>query len=152
MFLSNARETVVWFEDNVRGLREQIRNSAGYIVFPSTLQYGTGFGGGKFGRGMVAAANGTQIGWSGINTGSLGLQAGIQGFKMLVVFQNDATPNKFKANRLSGAANGVAVLADVGGSGAVPFENGVAVYQGANVGLMVGVNVGLDLVRFETLD
>jgi len=44
MFLSNARETVVWFEDNVRGLREQIRNSAGYAVFPDMLQYGSGFG------------------------------------------------------------------------------------------------------------
>jgi len=152
VFLSNARETVVWFEDNVRGLREQIRNSAGYAVFPDMLQYGSGFGGGEFGRGMVAAANGTQIGWSGINTSSLGLQAGIQGFKMLVVFQNDATLKKFNANRLSGAANGVAVLADVGGSGAAPFENGVAVYQGANVGLMAGVNVGLDLIRFESLD
>lgn len=152
VFLSNARGTVVWFEDNVQGLREQIRNSAGYTVFPNMLQYGTGFGGGKFGRGMVAAANGTQIGWAAINTGSLGLQAGVQGFRMLVVFQNDETLEKFKANRLTGAANGVAVLADAGGSGAAPFENGVAVYQGANVGLMAGVNVGLDLIRFETMD
>ena len=152
VFLSHAQETVVWFEENVRGLREQIRHSAGYTVFPNMLQYGTGLGGGKFGRGMVATADGTQIGWSAINTSSLGLQAGIQDFKMLVVFQNDATLTKFKANRLSGASNGVAILADVGGSRTAPFENGVAIYQGANVGLMAGVNVGLDLIRFETVD
>ncbi len=151
LFLSHAQETVVWFEENVPGLREQIRDSAGYTVFPNMLQYGTGFGGGEFGRGMVASRNGTQIGWSAINMGSLGLQAGIQGFKMLVVFQNDTSLQKFKANRLSGAANGVAVLADLGGSGAAPFENGVVVYQGANVGLMAGLNVGLGLIRFEPL-
>lgn len=151
MFLSDARATVNWFEQNVPGLQAQIANSAGYTVFPNLFQYATGFGGGKFGRGMVAGADGRQIGWSAINTGTLGLQAGLQGFKMLIVFRDEATLEKFKADKLSGSVTGVAVVTDVGGSGTAQFENGVAVYQGANMGLMAGVNVGLDLIRFEPI-
>ena len=37
-------------------------------------------------------------------------------------------------------------------SGTAPFQHGVALYQGANKGLMAGVNIGLDYMRYEPLD
>ena len=107
------------------------------------------FSGGRFGRGILKRPDGFQIGWAAVNTVSLGLQAGVQGFKMLLVLEDEATLREFMENRLSGGVTGVLVAADAGGSGTAQFENGVAVYQGANTGLMAGANIGLDRIRYE---
>lgn len=151
MFIDEARAATRWFERQVPGLKEQINNSAGYLIYPSVGQWGIVFGGGQYGRAMVNKPNGTQIGWGALNTGSFGLQAGVRGFKMLVVIQDEATMNKFKANQLSGSVSGVVVVAQEGTSAVGRFENGVAVYQGASSGLMAGVNVALDYLRFKPL-
>ncbi len=148
-FVANARAATSWFEDNVPGLREQIDDSAGYVIFPSIAQWGIVYGGGKWGRGIVNDADDSQIGWAAINTLSLGLQAGIQGFKMLVVVEDAATLKRLRQDTLVGSVSGVAVAGNVGGSAQASFDKGLAVYQGANAGLMAGVNVGLDLLRYE---
>ena len=76
---------------------------------------------------------------------------GVQGFKVLVVFQDEATLNRFKQDRLSGSISGVVVVGRSGGSATAPFENGVAIYQGASTGLMAGANIGLDYMRYQSL-
>ncbi len=150
-FISESRAATRWFEQSVPGLRSQIDDSAGYIIYPSVAQWGIIFGGGQYGRGMVNRPSGEQIGWGAVNTGSIGLQAGVRGFKMLVVIQDEATLEKFKQNKLSGSVSGVVVVAEGGTSGKANFENGVAVYQGASSGLMAGVNIALDYLRYKPL-
>ncbi|MHC4347652.1 MAG: lipid-binding SYLF domain-containing protein [Planctomycetota bacterium] len=98
-FISEARAATKWFERNVGGLRDQIDESAGYIVFPGVAQWGIIFGGGDFGRGMLCRPDGTQIGWAAINTPSIGLQAGVRGFKMLLVLEDEATLNQFREDQ-----------------------------------------------------
>ncbi len=151
-FMAESDAALEWFQDNVPGLRSQIRESAGYVVFPSVGQWGILFGGGKFGRGTLNRPDDSQIGWAAINTGSVGLQAGVQGFKLLLVIEDRVTLNKFMDNQLSGGATGVAILGEAGGSMTAPFQNGIALYQGANTGLMAGVNIGLDYIRYAPLD
>ncbi|MHC5024638.1 MAG: YSC84-related protein, partial [Planctomycetota bacterium] len=148
-FESEAKAAEAWFVRNVSGLREQMDNAAAYIVFPSVGQYGIIFMGGKFGRGSLNRPDGTRIGWAAVNTASIGLQAGVQGFKMMLVLQDEATLQKFMANQLSGGVSAVAVAGEAGGSTAAQFQNGVAMYQGASTGLMAGVNIGLDYIRYE---
>ena len=150
-FVGDATAATTWFEAQVPGLRQQIDNSAAYIIYPSVGQWGILISGGKYGRGMLNRPNDRQIGWAAINTGSIGLQAGVQGFKMLVVFQDEATLNRFMQDRLSGSISGVVVVGRSGGSATAPFENGVAIYQGASTGLMAGVNIGLDYMRYQSL-
>jgi len=150
-FRADAEAAVLWFEDNVVGLRAQINQSAGYAVFPSVGQFGLFIAGGKYGRGTLNTPDGAQLGWAAISTGSLGLQAGVQGFKMLVVFEDERTLDAFQRDDLEGSASAVAVAGDAGGSVAAPFQHGVAVYQGANSGLMAGVNVGLNYMRYKPL-
>ncbi len=43
------------------------------------------------------------------------------------------------------------VVGRSGESAKAPFENGVAIYQGASTGLMAGVNIGLDYMRYQSL-
>jgi len=151
-FMADSRVAKAWFERNVPGLREQIKGSAGYIVFPSVGQWGIIFGGGQFGRGTLNRPSGTQVGWAALNTGSFGLQAGVRGFKMLIVIKDEATMQKFRENQLSGSVSGVVVVSESGESGTMRFQDGVAVYQGASTGLIAGVNVALDYLRYQPLD
>lgn len=148
-FINDARAATRWFESHVPGLRQQINNSAGYVIYPSVAQWGMLIGGGQYGRGMLNRPNGSQIGWASVNNASIGLQVGVRGFKMIVLFEDPATLNRFKQNKLTGSVAGVALVGNTGTSGKASFSDGVAVYQGASTGLLAGVNIGLDYMRYE---
>ena len=131
-FTSDAKAATHWFDSHVSGLRQQISDSAGYVVYPSVAQWGLLIGGGQYGRGLLSGPDDSQIGWASINNASIGLQAGVRGFKMLVVFQDEATLNLFKQNKLTGSVSGVMLVGESGGGAKASFTNGVAVYQGAS--------------------
>lgn len=150
-FIDEANAATRWFEDHVPGLDKQIAGSAGYIIYPNVGQWGIVFAGGQFGRGMVNDPAGTQVGWGAINIASIGLQAGVRGFKMLVVIEDKRTMDQFKSNQLRGSVSGVVVAAEAGTSGTAQFTNGVVAYQGASSGLMAGANIGLDYMRYKPL-
>ena len=111
-FIKNARSARNSFETSVSGLREQIQGSAGYVVFPDVMQWGFLISGGAYGRGAVYDPEGRQIGWAAINTGALGLQTGIRGFRMLVVLENEQVLADFKANKWTGSVSGVVVVGE----------------------------------------
>ncbi len=150
-FRSDARAATQWFESNVSALDRQLKDSAGYIIYPSIAQWGLLIGGGQYGRGAVNHPDDSQIGWASINNASIGLQAGVRGFKMLVVFEDEATLNRFKQNKLTGSVAAVMLVAEAGGGAKASFTDGVAVYQGASTGLLAGVNIGLDYMRYEPM-
>jgi lipid-binding SYLF domain-containing protein len=150
-FVEEARDGLKYFDKHVTGLREQIRNSAGYAVFPGAGQWGIIFTGGSFGRGAVFTPDGTQIGWAAENQFNVGLQAGGQGKKILLVFANADTLEQFKQGLLTGKVEGMAVAADKGATGTDSFHNGVAVYVGAQKGLMAGGMVGMENFRYRAL-
>ena len=152
LFARSARTTTMWFENRVRGLGSQIERSGGFIVFPDVAQWGGRIGGGKFGRGAVCRPDGTQIGWASIQTGSVGVQVGAEEFKMLIVLENEPALRAFKENRLTGSVSSVAVAGKASTSNVGVFQDGVVIYQGGNAGLMAGVNVGLDQLKYEPRD
>ncbi len=148
-FVVKTNSAQRWFERNVSGLRSQLDRSAGYIVFPDILQWGVLISGGNTCRGVLYRPDDTQSGWSAVNAGTLGLQAGVQGFKMLIVLQDEATLEKFKANQWQGTVAAVGVVGEAGGSVVAPFTNGTAVYTGASKGVMAGVKLGLEYIRYQ---
>lgn len=149
--IADSRHAAEWFTNNVAGLERQLERSAGYICYPGIGQYGIIITGGKFGRGVVYDNSGRQVGWAYLNAASAGLQIGAQGIKMLVVFQNESTMKKFQENKLTGSIGATLVAADSGTAGAASFTDGVAVYQGAQTGLMAGASVGLEYMRYEAV-
>jgi hypothetical protein len=70
---------------------------------------------------------------------------------MLMVLKDKATLDQFTKNKLSGSVSGVVLVGESGDSAKAPFENGVAVYQGASTGLMAGVNIGLNYISYKPL-
>ena len=149
--MAHSRSATQWFRNNVRGLGTQLDNSAGYASYPGIGQYGLLITGGKFGRGVVYDSNHRQIGWAYINMVSAGLQVGAQGYKMLVVFEDPATMRRFQQNKLTGSVGVTIVAVKAGGAGTASFTDGVAIYEGDQVGLMAGVNVGLEYMRYEAV-
>lgn len=152
MFVQEARDGLDYFKQNVTGLKSQIAQSAGYAVFPGAGQWGIIFTGGSFGRGAVFTASGEQIGWAAVNNFNVGLQAGGQGKQILIVFANAAVLDKFKEGLLTGNASGVAVAGSSGTTAIAPFQDGLAVYVGAQQGLMAGGMVGMENFRYRPLD
>lgn len=149
--IADSQTAMEWFTGKVPGLEDQLEESAGYIIYPGIGQYGIVITGGKFGRGVVYDNANNQIGWAYLNAASAGLQIGAQGFKMLVVFQNSATMQRFQKDKLTGHVGATVVAANSGTAGTASFTDGVAVYQGAQTGLMAGASVGLDYMRYEAI-
>ncbi len=147
--IADSRSATRWFTNNVRGLGAQLDNSAGYASYPGIGRYGIGITGGKMGRGVVYDSNNRQVGWAYINVMSAGLQVGVQGYKMLVVFEDPATMRRFQRNKLTGNVGVTIVSGKAGGASAASFTDGVAIYEGDQAGLMAGVSVGLDYMRYE---
>ena len=148
-FLRAAENTKLDFIEKVSGLEEQIASSAGVIVFPGIGEWGSIFGGGRFGRAVFSRPDGEQVGWALLQSGSVGLGAGIRRFQMLVVLRDEEAVESFRNRRLTGDVTAAAVVGNVGGSTAAVFENGVAVYQSAGTGLLVGARLSLDLLLYE---
>lgn len=150
-FVQESREGLTYFESNVPGLKKQIAASAGYAVFPGAGQWGIIFTGGTFGRGAVFTADGTQVGWAAVNNFNVGLQAGGQGKKILIVFETKDVLQKFEDGLLTGSAQGTAVAGSSASNATAPFQNGMAVYIGAEKGLMAGGMIGMENFRYRAL-
>ena len=80
-----------------------LRTSSGYAVFPHVAK-GAAVVGGSYGRGTVYAGN-EVIGYADITQATVGLQAGGEEFREIVVFESQADLNRFTAGKLALAAN-----------------------------------------------
>ncbi|MFM7134228.1 MAG: YSC84-related protein [Planctomycetota bacterium] len=148
VFKDEAKAAKLWFETNVPGVKKQIADSAGYIVFPHVGQAGFVIGG-TYGRGAVYDARGLQTGWAAVSKGSLGLQIGGQGFKMLMVLEDDKAMRRFKNGSWSGDVGATVVLGTEGGAATAPFHEGVAIYIGDQSGAMAGMQVALANISYR---
>ncbi len=151
-FLLAAKDVRAEFVEKIPGLEEQIAESAGVIIFPGIGEWGSLFGGGRFGRATFERPDGELLGWAALQSGSLGLGGGLRRFQMLLVLRDEATVRRFMEERLSGDVETAVVLGQIGGSTSAAFDNGVAVYQTAGEGLLIGARFNLDLLRYESLE
>lgn len=149
-FVLEANAAKQWFIKNVKGVESQLNSSAAYIVFPSVGQAGL-IVGGSFGRGAVYDATGKQVGWAVLNKGSIGLQIGAQGFKMLMVLEDEKTFRAFKDDAWRGSVAATAVAAEEGATATAPFREGLAIYVGQQKGLMAGMDIALANIRYKSL-
>ncbi len=122
-------------------------SSTGYVIFPSVGKGGLIIGG-SYGRGVVYA-NGQMIGYADITQATVGLQAGGQTFRELVVFQDQTALDTFRQGEFRFTANASAVILKSGVAAATPFENGVAVFVQPIGGAMAAATVGGQSFSFE---
>ena len=117
-----------------------VKKGHGYALFPNVGKGGLVVGG-AYGRGVVYE-RGQHIGYSDLTQGSVGLQAGGQSFSELLVFENKAALDRFKAGRFGFAADASAVVLKSGVATNANFVDGVAVVVQPIGGVMVEAAIG----------
>ena len=117
-----------------------LQRGSGYALFPNVSKMGLVVGG-AHGWGVVYE-RGQQTGYSALTQGSVGLQAGVQSFSELLVFETPAALERFKAGGFGVAADASAVVLKSGAAMKANFVNGVAVVVHPISGVMVEAAVG----------
>jgi lipid-binding SYLF domain-containing protein len=117
-----------------------IKRSYGYSLFPNVGKGGLGVGG-AYGRGVVYE-RGQHIGYSDVTQGTVGVQVGGQSFSELLLFENKAALDRFKAGQFGLAADASAVIIKSGVATNADFVDGVAVVVSPIAGAMLEAAIG----------
>lgn len=121
-------------------LETLVNRAYAYAIFPSVSKAAFGVGGG-YGRGDVYE-QGRLVGYADITQGTAGLQAGVQDFAELILFQNNEALDRFKYGKIKFAANASAVALKAGASTSANYSAGVLVFTLPNGGLMFEAAIG----------
>ena len=89
----DVNDALTVFQHDVNGAKEYLTKAKGYVVFPDVKEAGFFFGG-KYGEGALRVAGKTQ-GYYSITSASMGFQAGIQTYSLIIVFTSDSALKKF---------------------------------------------------------
>jgi lipid-binding SYLF domain-containing protein len=116
------------------------KKGCGYAFFPEITKGGLIFGGAS-GRGVVYE-KGQHIGYADLTQMSVGLEAGLQDYSELIVFENQSAMDRFKLNEIDFGANASAVYTDKGAAMGAEFVDGVAVYVRPMRGAMAEASLG----------
>lgn len=138
------------FESSDSTLAEAIESAYAYAVFPESGKGGFVIGGGG-GHGVVYR-DGGQIGWCSFTTVTVGLQAGGQGYSMLILFKDQTAFDRFASGGLEGSATASAVAVKAGAAANADYENGVMVLTDNAAGLMAEATVGGQYFKYRALD
>jgi len=84
------------FYSEVKGSKNYLEKAKGYIVFADVKEAGFFFGG-KYGEGALRIAGQTK-GYYSITSASMGFQAGMQKYSLVIVFTTDEALKKFVTN------------------------------------------------------
>jgi lipid-binding SYLF domain-containing protein len=81
------------FYNEVNGGKKYLEKAAGYVVFSDVKEAGFFFGG-KYGEGALRV-NGQTKGYFSITAASMGFQAGMQTYSLVIVFTSESALKKF---------------------------------------------------------
>lgn len=134
-------EYLVKTSDPARQLFEQ---SEGYAVFDSTKLGALVTGAG--GSGVAIDPDANQCIYMHMGAGGVALGAGVQQYKLVLLFEDDASFERFVGGRWDAGATAQAVAGKAAKEAASNFVDGMAVYQLTDKGL--SAQADLTLMRF----
>jgi lipid-binding SYLF domain-containing protein len=146
---SQAANTLAEMTARDPSLPTLLGQSAGYAVFPS-VGAGGAVVGGAFGKGILYE-QGMPTGYVEISQGSIGLQLGGQTYAQLVALETPADVAHLKSGNVTLGANANAVVLKTGAAAETHFQGGVAVVVMPRGGLMAGVTVTGQQIRYRPL-
>ena len=123
------------------GVSALVKRGAGYALFPTVTKGGLVVGGAR-GQGVLYE-QGRHTAYCDLTQATVGAQVGGQTFSELLVFENRAALDRFKAGQLAFAADASAVALQRGVASAdIPFVEGISVVVSPLSGAMVEAAVG----------
>ena len=90
---ADSNEALATFYNDIHGGKAFLKKAKGYVVFPDVKEAGFFFGG-KYGEGVLLVNDKINDYYS-ITSASIGLQAGIQSYSLIIAFTSDTALNKF---------------------------------------------------------
>jgi lipid-binding SYLF domain-containing protein len=125
------------------GLAGALSSAGKYTVFAPTN--------GALGNGIVFQKN-RAVGTANLSQLSIGLQAGGQGYREVIFFENKSNFDEFKENNLKLSAQTSAVIAASGASANVNYANGILIFAQPKGGLMYEVSVGGQSFNYKAFE
>ena len=144
--LENATATMQDMNRVDPGVEALARKGYGYALFPEVVKAGLGIGGG-YGQGVVYE-QGQHIGYADLTLGSIGAQIGGQTFSELIVFENKAAMDRFKAGPLDFTAGAGAMFLQNGAAANAQFVDGMIVVVQPVTGAMAEATIGGQQLRY----
>ena len=145
--VDNAQAILKEMKAQDPSLESFLSKGYGHVMFP-TVGKGGLVAGGAYGRGVVYRGS-DHVGYADLTQASIGLQAGGQSFAELIVFQDEATFNKFTASQLQFGANASAIALKTGAASSATFQNGLAVFVMPKGGLMFEVSLSGQQFKYQ---
>ena len=145
--ISDSRSAINAFNKTDADMKKLFDNSYAYVVFPNIGKGGMGVGG-AFGNGIVYQKN-TAVGTAKLSQVSIGFQAGGQGYREVIFFENKSNFDDFKENKLKISAQVSAVIAASGASVNASYANGILIFVQIKGGLMYEISVGGQTFNYE---
>ena len=136
----SSADALALAQNNDPSLRDLIRKSAGFAVFPSVGKGAIGIGG-AYGKGDLYQ-NGAVVGYCDITQGSIGFALGGQAYTEILVFETPDAVEIFKNGNFRFDAQATAVALKSGAGANAKFANGVAVFTTDEAGLMYEASIG----------
>ena len=128
-------------------MKNRFDDSYAYVIFPNVGKGGLGVGG-AFGNGIVYQKK-KVIGTAKLSQVSIGFQAGGQGYREVIFFENKSNFDDFKENKLKISAQVSAVIAASGASANASYANGILIFVQVKGGLMYEISVGGQTFNYE---
>lgn len=145
--IADSRAAINAFIKTDADMKKLFDNSYAYVVFPNVGKGGLGVGG-AFGNGIVFQKKAT-IGTAKLSQVSVGLQAGGQGYREVIFFEDKSNFDNFKENKLKVSAQISAVVAASGASANASYAEGILIFAQPKGGLMYEISVGGQTFNYE---
>jgi lipid-binding SYLF domain-containing protein len=136
----DAKQALGEFKKADPGLKDRMKESIGFAVFPNVTKGGIGLGGAR-GNGVLFE-KGKAIGTTTMTQVTVGAQLGAQQYSEMILFKDADTLKAFKNGNFRVAAQASAVAAERGASANARYEGGVQVYTMTKSGMMFEASVG----------
>ena len=146
--IDESRIAIYEFIKTDSDMKKLFDNSYAYVVFPNVGKGGLGVGG-AFGNGIVFKKKAT-IGTAKLSQISIGLQAGGQGYREVIFFEDKSNFENFKENKLKLSAQISAVVAASGAAANASYAEGILIFAQPKGGLMYEISVGGQTFNYKT--
>ncbi len=146
--IDESRIAIYEFIKTDSDMKKLFDNSYAYVVFPNVGKGRLGVGG-AFGNGIVFKKKAT-IGTAKLSQISIGLQAGGQGYREVIFFEDKSNFENFKENKLKLSAQISAVVAASGAAANASYAEGILIFAQPKGGLMYEISVGGQTFNYKT--
>jgi len=110
------------FHSGIVGGKEYLESAKGVLVFPNVMKAGFVLGG-EYGEGAMMV-DGKTVDYYSISTGSIGFQFGAQAKRLIIIFMEENTLNKFlNSHGWDFGIDGSAAFFEIGTGGSIDSLN-----------------------------